>query len=315
MELKELMERISKNDIPHFLILFGEEQGILDVYLDELKGFAQHISTSFQSVMEVYGRRGIKSLDSSSKLYVINRDDSYKQMESKWEDVSNYFSKSKDIVILKYDKLKKNEKFYTRNKKYCVEFKPLTDEILYQHIFKTVPINSDIGYKLIHYCNNDYGRLLLELDKLKHYMISSKERDPDKAFDIMDEHNAFYKEIGDITFELTDAVLYGDIDKSFRKLDEAKRKGESPMLIASVLYNGFRNMLAVQALGKNKKDASKRTGLQGWEVHNAIKNMGAYSVKTLERNIKLCQKVETGVKTGKISDTIALDYLIQGCLI
>ena len=116
-------------------------------------------------------------------------------------------------------------------------------------------------------------------------------------------------------FELTDAVLYGDIDRSFKKLDEAKRKGEPAVLIASVLYTGFRNMLAVQGLGKNKKDASKRTGLLGWEVHHAIKNIGAYNLGTLERNMKLCQKVEYGIKTGKILDDIALDYLVQGCLI
>lgn len=315
MELRELMERISKNDIPHFLILFGEEQGILDVYLAKLKNSVCHVSTSFRSVADLYSKRGVKTLDSSSKLYIINRDEAYRSEETKWTEVANYFSKSKDILVLRYGKLKKSEKFYTRNKSYCVEFKPLPADVLQHHISSKLNLNDANGLKLIQYCNNDYARILLEIDKIDHYIQSRGGIDPNEAFEILDKNDAFYREVGDITFELTDAVLYGDIDKSFRKLDEAKRKGESPMLIASVLYNGFRNMLAVQSLGKNKKDASKRTGLQGWEVHNAIKNMGAYSVKTLERNIKLCQKVETGVKTGKISDTVALDYLIQGCLI
>ena len=163
--------------------------------------------------------------------------------------------------------------------------------------------------------NNDYARILLEIDKIDHYIRSCAEIDPNEAFEILDKHNAFYREVGDITFELTDAVLYGNIDKAFKKLDEAKRKGEPAVLISSVLYTGFRNMLAVQGLGKNKKDASKRTGLLGWEVHNAIKNIGAYNLGTLERNMKLCQKVEYGIKTGKILDDIALDYLVQGCLI
>ena len=315
MELKELMERISKNDIPHFLILFGEEQGILDVYLAKLKNSVCHVSTSFRSVADLYSKRGVKTLDSSSKLYIINRDEAYRSEETKWTEVANYFSKSKDILVLRYGKLKKSEKFYTRNKSYCVEFKPLTADVLQHHISSKLNLNDVNGLKLIQYCNNDYARILLEIDKIYHYIQSCGGIDPNEAFEILDKNDAFYREVGDITFELTDAVLYGDIDKAFKKLDEAKRKGEPAVLIASVLYTGFRNMLAVQGLGKNKKDASKRTGLLGWEVHHAIKNIGAYNLGTLERNMKLCQKVEYGIKTGKILDDIALDYLVQGCLI
>ena len=36
MELVDLMKRISCNDIPHFLILFGEEQTILNIYLTHI---------------------------------------------------------------------------------------------------------------------------------------------------------------------------------------------------------------------------------------------------------------------------------------
>ena len=36
MELVDLMKRISANDIPHFLILFGEEQTILNIYLTHI---------------------------------------------------------------------------------------------------------------------------------------------------------------------------------------------------------------------------------------------------------------------------------------
>ena len=35
MELVDLMKKIGNNEIPHFLILFGEEQKILDIYIDK----------------------------------------------------------------------------------------------------------------------------------------------------------------------------------------------------------------------------------------------------------------------------------------
>ena len=36
MELVDLMKKISNNDIPHFLIFFGEEQKIIDIYIQNI---------------------------------------------------------------------------------------------------------------------------------------------------------------------------------------------------------------------------------------------------------------------------------------
>ena len=48
----------------------------------------------------------------------------------------------------------------------------------------------------------------------------------DYCFEELLKDGAIYSEIGDITFELTNAVLGGYPDKAIQKLDEAKRKGE-----------------------------------------------------------------------------------------
>lgn len=315
MELKELMEKINNNDVPHFLILFGEEQGVLDAYLNKIKSVVNNNCVSFQYLLDFYKRRGVKSLNNSPKLCIINRDDTYRHEEKLWQEVSQYFSKSKDFVVLRYGTLKKSEKFYIRNKKYCVEFKKLTDQTLLNHVYNNIELSENLALKLIKYCDNDYNRILLEINKIKNYSKELNLKNIDECFKLMDGAGIFHKEIGDITFELTDAILYGDIRKSFIKLDEAKRKGEPAILIASLLYTGFRNMLAVQGLGKNKKDASHRTGLQGWEVHNVMKNLGGYDLYSLERNLKICQKVEAGIKTGNIPENIALDYIVMQCLI
>ena len=36
MELVELMKSISCNSIPHFLILYGDEQKIIDIYIQNI---------------------------------------------------------------------------------------------------------------------------------------------------------------------------------------------------------------------------------------------------------------------------------------
>ena len=81
MELKELMEKINNNDVPHFLILFGEEQGVLDAYLNKIKSVVNNNCVSFQYLLDFYKRRGVKSLNNSPKLCIINRDDTYRHEE------------------------------------------------------------------------------------------------------------------------------------------------------------------------------------------------------------------------------------------
>ena len=145
-------------------------------------------------------------------------------------------------------------------------------------------------------------------------MKSIKSKNEDKCFEELDKQGLFHKEIGDITFELTDAVLGGYPEKAIQKLDEAKRKGEPTMMIATILYTGFRNLLSYQGLGKNKQGAVERTGMTNGEVWRCSKLIGGYSIDELKRNMFLCQKVESGIKMGTIDEDMALEYLVLSCL-
>ena len=187
--------------------------------------------------------------------------------------------------------------------------------MLQQYIYRDLPDLSDENIsKLIGYCNNDYGRILFEIDKVKQYMKFSKSKNEDKCFEELDKQGIFHKEIGDITFELTDAVLGGYPEKAIQKLDEAKRKGEPAMMIASILYTGFRNLLAYQGLGSNKQGAMERTGMTKGELYGCTKNVGGYSIAEVKRNMLKCQEIEAGIKTGTIDEDIALEYVVLSCL-
>ena len=92
---------------------------------------------------------------------------------------------------------------------------------------KIANMSDSVCERIIEMCGHSYGRILLELDKIEQYMQCHREYEtsPDKAFQVLDNDGAFYKEIGDITFQLTDAVLSGFPDTAIELLDEAKRKG------------------------------------------------------------------------------------------
>ena len=311
MELAELMKCISTNNIPHFNIWFGEEQTILDIYLKQISMNKNIVYC--ETVSDAINQVRRKSLDKSIKLYVVAEDDNFKKAEDKWKEVIETFDKSKHFIVCRYTDINKKYKFYTQNKDIMVEFVHLSSNILTSYIQKDIDLSDDNCDKLCQMCGNDYGRILLEVDKIKHY-ISASALSANKSFYVLLEEGAIYSEIGDITFELTNAVLGGYPERALQKLDEAKRKGEPAIMIASILYNGFRNLLAYQGLGANKKDAGQRTGLTGWQIKQCIDLSGAYLIFELQRNMFICQKVESGIKMGTIDEEIALDYLVVSCL-
>lgn len=317
MELVDLMKRISSKNIPHFLILFGEEQTILNIYLTHILEVTNTKRISADSVSYVMQNINKKSLDKSIKLYVVQDDMAFIKAEDSWETVRN--TSNKDYIILRYHSLDKRSAFVKKNQQNIVEFSRLSAEVLQTYISKDLPDLSDKNAsKLVEYCNYDYGRILMEIDKIKQWQehYTNKEGTPktDSVFKLLDKQGLFHKEIGDITFELTNAVLGGYSETAIQKLDEAKRKGEPAMMIVSILYNGFRNLLAYQGLGSNKQGAMERTGMTKGELYGCTKNVGGYSIAEVKRNMLKCQEVEAGIKMGTIDEDIALEYGVLSCL-
>ena len=318
MELVDLMKRIGNNDIPHFLIFFGEEQKIIDIYIQNIVQSADWKKVVVDNVSQAIKDNGKKSLDKSIKVYVVTEDTAFLTKEESWENVRK--SMHKNYLILRYHSLDKRSAFVRKNQQNIVEFSHLSDEVLQQYIYRDLPdLCEKNASKLISYCNNDYGRILLEVDKIWQTQSSRLSNfninlDSNDCFEKLDKQGLFHKEIGDITFELTDAVLGGYPEKAIQKLDEAKRKGEPAMMISSILYNGFRNLLAYQGLGKNKQGAMERTGMTKGELWGCTKNVGGYSIEEVKRNMLFCQKVESGIKMGTIDEDIALEYLVLSCL-
>lgn len=323
MTLQELMIGISNNNAPHYIILYGKEQKILELYICRIAKNYQSIVYK-DSVSDVINMHRVKSLDKSAKLYIIDEDVPFLKAENAWSTIKSEFEKSKDGLIIRYHALDKGSKFYHNNRQNIVEFPYLSDDVLLTYIKRDLPdLCEKNALSLIKYCNNDYGRILLEIDKIIQYdaynmsitnsgYVHSKSIDT--CFEELDKQGLFHKEIGDITFELTNAVLGGYTETAIQKLNEAKRKGEPAMMIASILYNGFRNLLAYQGLGTNKQEAMERTGMTKGELWGCTKNVGGYHLQEVKRNMLACQRVESGIKMGTIDEDIALEYLVLYCL-
>ena len=102
--------------------------------------------------------------------------------EESWKNVKQTFSKSKHILLLKYHSIDKRGKFYTQNKGNAVEFTHLSEDVLINYIQQKLPALSEKNAsKLIIWCNYDYGRILMEIDKIQQWVnyYTDKEGTPE----------------------------------------------------------------------------------------------------------------------------------------
>ena len=80
------------------------------------------------------------------------------------------------------------------------------------------------------------------------------------------------------------------------------------MVMLSVLYNNAKAVFQVQTYQGN--NLSKATGLNGFSIKNAKKHVGKYKEKELIYILQLIQKIESGIKTGRMEDEFAMQYLL-----
>lgn len=112
----------------------------------------------------------------------------------------------------------------------------------------------------------------------------------------------------DAVFDLVDAILDRKPKTAFALLRESYDSGEATMVMLTVLWNNAKALLQTQAY--EGKDLAKSSGLTGWQIKNAKKHLGKYSVSELLKMLQLIQQTEIGIKQGKIEDSFAMEYLL-----
>jgi DNA polymerase III delta subunit len=318
MKLHELQKQIVSKELDKVYVFTGEEIGVMDIYLDKIYSIVGCDVVRMESVQEAYAKMTQRRISGAPRCFVVRDDKEFLKQDKIWDTVFLLADKSPDYLILIYSSMDKRSKFYKRNTEKLTEFEKLSPELLAKYISKELPgIKERDAYKLAEICECNYSRILLECDKIRHYAHSTQKSgivngviDFGKAMNILIEQGVIFQPIGDITFKFTDAILTRDYKNTSRYLREARQKGESEIMVLSILYNGFKQILMVQGLGRDQSDAVKRTGLTPWQVKMAKEKQGHYSISELIKALKIVRFVEKGIKTGQIDADVSLEYVI-----
>lgn len=314
MEVATLKAKIKSKQLPQYLIFAGEEWKVQEIYINQIAKVTGKEIRRVDSVSNIYRLLNNTSFFKKAYIYIVRDDKELMQNEKLQNQLVDVLADNMLIHTLTH--VDKRTKYYKRYKDTIVEFNALPDALLKRYIQKEIKLSDRNCGLLIDICEHDYGRILLEIDKIKRYVSTDlplfghgkNSTEEDCCFEMLLKDGTIYEPPYDAIFDLVDAILDRKVNLSFDLLQQSYDIGEATLVMLSVLYNNAKAVLQVQTYDGN--NMSKATGLSGFQIKNAKKHVGKYSEKELNYIVRLIQKVESGIKTGRIEEPFAMQYLL-----
>lgn len=167
MTIQEVKQDIQHKTLKDFYIFTGEEWAVQKLYIDkmiEVKGSGMYAD----SFADIYPKLRNKSILSVPCVYVVREDMDIMTNEKVQSQIANGLLGKNTLILLVFN-VDKRTKFYTKYKSITCEFEPLQPPLLKKYIKKEINLSDKNCDTLISVCENNYGRILLEIDKIKRY--------------------------------------------------------------------------------------------------------------------------------------------------
>lgn len=308
MKVAELKAQIQSNTLKSLYIFTGDEWAVQDIYIKQISKVKQVPLKRIDNISSIKGTLGNKTFTSSYSVYVVRDDKEFIREEKLQELIEKKLSDN--IIIFLWTKPDKRSKFYKKYANSIVEFEPLAPNILKKYIKQHIDLSDKSCEQLMEICEYDYGRCLLEIDKIKNYM---KHLGPapmqDGILEKFLKEGVIYRPPKDVIFELIDVILDADANKTFNMYENQKQlKDYSVLGFITLLYNNTRALLQVQSYRGNSLAAA--SGLSQWQINNAKKHLNKRTNEELIRILKLCQRAEQGIKKGILDEKYVVDCLL-----
>lgn len=306
MDVATLKAKIKSKQLPAYLIFSGPEWKVQEIYINQIAKVTGKEVKRVDSVLSIYTYLRNRSFVKKSFIYIVRDDKELMQNEKLQAQLESVLGDNILIHIL--TTVDKRTKYYKAYKAQICDFETLSDAMLKKYALKEIKLSERNLQRLIDICEHDYGRILLEIDKIKQMCRVQYDCTDDEVVEHLLKDGTIYEPPYDAIFDLVDAILDRKVNKAFNLLQQSYEVGEATMVMLSVLYKNAKAVLQVQSYrGDN---LSKSTGLSGWEIRNAKAHVNKYDDEELIYILQLVQKVEKGIKTGRMEDEFAMQYLL-----
>ena len=311
MDVKAIKNQIIARKPQPFYIFTGEEWAVQRIYIDQIAEVSGREKRFVDSISDIFSKLRSKSFIQKAFVYVVRDDKDILSNEKLQDSLPDVLGDN--ILILLLTSVDKRTKFYKKYSKDICEFERLKPQVLAKYIQQEIALSKENTEKLMEVCEYDYGRCLLEIDKIKQWVVGYGE---DKQEQMPEDggllrllnDGTIYRPPKDAIFDFVDAVLRRKVKSCFNLLYQSYAVGEAALVLLSVLYNNAKQVLQVQTCNSN--DVEKSTGLTTWQIKCARDKQGRYSNEELERMLRVIHKCETDIKSGKMEGSVAVEFVL-----
>jgi len=307
MEVTAVKRQIQNKRLDRFFVFTGNEIEAQRIYINKISEVSGKPIKRIEQVKDAFNRRA--SLLKVSFVFVCGNDMEFWKSAINLETVLELLGDN--ILILQMTDIDKRSKSYKSYSEQIVNFEYMDADVLYKYVQKVCRLSDDNTYDLIDVCEQDYNKILLEIDKINRYAFA-RGVGVDEAYTDLMSQGTISRPPKDAIFDFTDAFLRADVREAFRLLEDCKAIGEPALRIISVLYTNIKRVLQVQVCESG--DVCKSTGLTPWDVKIAKKTLNCWQSEDLVFFLKTLQRLEQGIKTGEVEEGTALDLLMVSIL-
>lgn len=289
--LLDLQTQIREGSLLPFYVFTGEEIELQNIYLKQMGNVIR-----VDRVADIYNKITSKLISGKFAVYVVRDDIDFIKSEKTWGSISDRIRNA--VLVIQVTTPNKCKKFIKELNDCVVEFNHMTTK----QLLNVVNMDCSVSNKqyFIEACNNDLNTINNYLDIFKRAGIKELNKK------IVDEYIPTKEDV--TVFQLADAVMRKDEQLSFRLLDQLLEDKNNVMGIIYAIYSQLHKCVLVEGY-RGEKNISKVTGINSWICNNILRDNRIEPSKLLTA-LRLVQKYDKGIKTGKYDGVIACYSLI-----
>lgn len=323
----ELRKEIKSKNFKRSYLFYGDENYLVKLYEAELTEALLSVEAKMMnmdvfegkevSVAEIIDAADTLPFMSDYRLVICKNTMLFvsgKKDES--EKMANFINEVPETTVLLFSEpeVDKRGRLYKKLAEHgrAVEFKSPTEKELIDWICRTIKkagkeIPPDCAAHLLKTVPDDMDSVMSEMEKLISYKADAREI---KTSDI-DE--VCTKSLETRIFDLVDAVGARRADTALDIFSNLMLMKESPVMVISMIARQFRLLLQCKYLankGMGEPDITRTLGQRSFVVKGILKQCANFTVGQLYSAFTDCLEADVSIKTGKISDRLAVEMLI-----
>ena len=320
--MKSLNEDLKTGQLNKIYLLYGEEAYLKKQYKEKLKSailtpgdtmnYAYYEGKGI-NINEVIDMAETLPFFAERRLIVLENTELFKSASSELADYLKEMPDTTHMIFIESEVDKRNKLYKAvQSKGRAVELGRQDEAMLVRWIAGNVKReNKNISENTIRHLlakvGTDMENIQKELEKLFCYTMDQD------SISIEDVETICTTQITNQIFDMVNAVADKQQKKALQYYYDLLALKEPPMRILFLLTRQFKLLLEVKAMdqkGYGRKEIAEKTGINPFVVGKYQTQAKAFQTKELRSIIEDSVETEECVKTGKLTDTLAVELFI-----